>query len=321
MRNTAILLAVVVVMALASSAGGADYLWDTGTASYHVDTHWDPTSGPPGSNDSGTIKNDGMAQISQNAGINNLYVGRYSQDPGGAWTDGTGYAEMVTGAGYTFTVTQLFIGDTLKNEHHGSPSDPGVFTQYGGTVSVSYVLKIGPTQNSNRGNGIYTIHAGSLIQAKGAANRVTLGGGGYTPDNKGVGRFKIMGTGPTEIRFNEYIQGSKSALDIVLSAAGGVTPINVSSSDSGYGNANLEGTLELDDDAWATKTAKVIPILTVESGKTITNNLTFSDPDSNWSLGKSGDGLTLQLTYVPEPATLVLLSLGGLGTLLRRRRA
>ena len=230
------------------------------------------------------------------------------------------HAEMSAGApgDYTFTTTNgIFVGDTLRQ---GVGNDPGAFTQYGGTASLLYTLKIGPSQISERGNGTYTIHAGSIIQAKGAANRVVLGGGGYTPSAYGIGRFRIMGAGPTEIRFNEYIQGSKSALDIVLSAAGGVTPINVSSSDSGYGNANLEGTLELDDDAWTTKTAKVISILTVESGKTITDNLTFSDPDPNWSLGLSGDGLTLQLTYVPEPATLALLGLGGLGVLLRRKK-
>ena len=48
-------------------------------------------------------------------------------------------------------------------------------------------------------------------------------------------------------------------------------------------------------------------------------DLVLSADDPNWVLGDDGAG-TLQLTYVPEPATLVLLGIGGCLALLRRKK-
>jgi len=70
-------------------------------------------------------------------------------------------------------------------------------------------------------------------------------------------------------------------------------------------------------------------IISLVNGATVTGTFNGLDEgteftDANgvylWEIHYGAGGVTLKLAYLPEPATLTLLALGGLGLLRRRRR-
>ncbi len=336
MRNTAIVLAVVAVVALAVPAFGATYIttnWsNAGTDSWHVDGNWDNNApdSPPATGEYWHvyISNGGTAQISANADANKLYFGKYN----------VGHLEMLAGT-YTLGATGG-VGELRVGFNGLASLGVSTFTQYGGDFYSGSSMQVATGGWDSRarpcGSGQWTIEGGSVGQRNAQYRYMTVGangGGNYTGYgfDYGIGRLKVVGTGPTSIQFNCYTQNPGSTLEAVLDADGNITPIQVTgTAHVDYDDATLAGTLELVVDYTSfTPVANVttIPILTVDgTGALTTTGLTLvetnTDPNGgHWvMLDNDGVGGDLEVQYVPEPATMVLLGLGGIGVLIRRRR-
>ena len=298
MKKATLLLAV---LAMAVPAFGATYVttvWTGTTGDFHTDSNWDNNAPvypkPADTYYAVKVTNGGTPQVSSDGDIWQCNVGYWAE----------GNLEFQAGT-YTFLLGGTGIGynNTLAN-------DTAEVVQTGGNVGGSaFILTIaGGTASggSARGNGSWAISGGSLTQAKSTNRSTTVGNA-----DGGNGIFKVIGTGPTLIQLAKYTQYAGSTLAIALDASG-VTKVNV------YYDATLAGTLSLDDSAYTATMGEKIDILTTSDGVLNYSGLTIDNTD--WALTDDGAG-TLQVQYlVPEPATMMLLGLGGLGVLIRRRR-
>ncbi len=341
MRNATILLAVVAVLAMSVPAYGVyvSTKWTNAASDndYHNDANWDTTyDGTPGFHMAPPETNDGnMWSVNvpkAGADYAKITKGSYS------WKFYVGYwtvSKVVMDPGtYTVRPGSCNIGET-----HVTPCE---WIQKGGTLDGGFTIGR-DNGNSPYGNGWgeYTIEGG------------TFSGGGVTlaANNAYYGLFKVVGATPA-VNLSGYkqnpigtyyssggVKGDDSKggnLEVVLKDGGnGVSVINCT---VGNGEATLSGTLHVDVTDY-TGTETVIDILTA-TVLTYKDHTETYDPDgkfgplgstewpdlvlsadnitAGYTLGDNGSG-TLQVT-IPEPATLCLLGLGGIGVLLRKRR-
>jgi len=196
----------------------------------------------------------------------------------------------------------------------------GVFQQNSGTVTTSII-----TMN-DAGTGTYNLAGGTLNVAdwnmSATGDTVSLTGGvlhttgagtiGFSVANNGTTLSPGASIGVTDIT-GSYTQGSTGRLEIELAglSVGEFDAISVSTTASldGYIDVALLGAYTpTPGDSW--------DILTAASGVTL-GSLTYT---TNYTGSLVDSGNTLRLTYVPEPVTLGLLSLGGLATIMLRLR-
>ena len=335
MRNVTILLAVAAVLAMSVPAYGGYVFthWKNNNSNndFHEDANWDATTGgdPPHLAPPETYDGDNWT------GYVNMAGADYAKITKGFYTwkfwVSTGKAVMDTGD-YTNPVHpgSFWVG------YNSYESGPGEWIQKAGTMNGS--PSIGGQNGNNdygMGYGEYTIEGGTLNGSVTLASAM-----GY------YGLFKVVGTDP-DINLSGYKQypiGVKGTtpskggnLEVILK--GGGNGVSVIDCTGGTGVATLSGTLHVDVTDY-TGTETVINILTATS-LTYKNHTETYDPDGDtgplgndalwpdlvldadsiaagYTLGDNGSG-TLQVT-IPEPATLCLLGLGGIGVLIRRRR-
>lgn len=188
------------------------------------------------------------------------------------------------------------------------------------------------------GTGFYSISGGTIDtvgQISTPDGNMTLGygwGSGMLVGNStGQGTLKIIGSNST-VKFASYWGGGTETF-FMLGANGTliyeinsptVTPIQIEGRDGAAGQnkqASLAGIIDLDLNSYAPGFLSTYDLLTART--ILDSGYTLAPEDVGfWALsivGTAGSGQTLRATFLPEPASISLLALGGLA-LLRRRR-
>ncbi len=321
MRKTAIVL--LAVLALATTAYGDVFAtWTGGTGDWFTPSNWNvgkvpsfPATAPDP--DSATINTAG-ANITIGATVS---VNSFSFMRGNILlTGGDFWGRRGCSVGYQ----QYTYGDAK-------------FIQSGGTNTGS--INVG---GDSRGNGIYTISGGLIGNINNHGAAIRLGPRPNLTGENNTGEFVIDESGtttPTSIIVSTYAQVNStkatsppapSKSKVILSVVGYVTPIEVTGADYSYGGtvpmsaADLEGVLSVDDSNYTNVGNEVITVDIIKVTGTGTLDyaglaLDAASSANGWTLGDDGAG-TLQVSNIPEPATMVLLGIGGIGVLIRRRR-
>jgi len=232
-------------------------------------------------------------------------------------------------AGATGTITMT--GGTLNIYGGGaSPSHSialgdegatGYFTQSGGTCSVTGSILVG-----SKAGGVGTMTLSGAAQT--SATKLEVGYSNADTGTLGTLILKGSRTGSgTDMSVSEVFRlGSDtspnaSTLKAVIDATAVSTPsamrkIVVTTNAYFYAGSLLD----VGFDSGVTPTAGTWTLLTC--GTLTDNGLAFAPgvDTSKWSFSADTVAKTLTVTYVPEPATMSLLALGGLGLLLKRKR-
>ena len=298
------MLAVAAVLALAVPASATNYWWAAGTGEFHEPTNWTvqagtettPTNGYPSTvDDRAYIANGGTAEVIQADGFKTCTVGFY----GTGEMEGSGNITMDTDV--TFSPKWLICGNFVPRIAPAS-----VVTQTTGTLNVTGYYKLGFGDTAETGNGMYVISGGSLQ----VASYMQVG----SLSDIGQGVFKVDNSAGNvgSLSMSTYFGlTTDSLLEIVLSSAGTTSVIQVGT------DATLRGTLTIDDSNYAPTIGDKVTVLTA-GGTLDTTGLVSGNPAWQINTYTGGSG-TLEVEYTPEPATMVLLSLGGIGVLFRRR--
>lgn len=310
--------------------------WDgTGDGVSFEDTNnWDdPAALFPGS----TRTIDGAFTVNRDVGvtINRTFIrgGAVVNIASGSHTDGQSGASIFnflgdTGAG---TVNQsggdYNIGHGLRVGVGSSPD--GTYNLTGGLLEIFRASnsKIEPTNPGGRpslevgdttGTGLFEISGGALNTRAGVHIAPT-------------GTFSVVGSAPTSIDIGPQNTGDGSwiqhgTLQVAVDA-GGLTPIFVDDFDDVGGVVGEFKTGALIDVSFLGATTHVPgtwTALIIENTDIIDGGLALTGTtDSNWTfdLDNSGNDGILTVTYVPEPAGLVMITLAIPALLLRRRRS
>ena len=329
MRNVTILLVAVAVLAMAvpaqarprvyfnhnDTSGGtwdwyadvpANSLWSSydnnnyNECPFQADDdswHYYPQYASPNFDASVALQNGGTITVNASASAVVFDLGKTS-----------GAANMVVEA--DLTVYNCNVGNQYAYDHT-SATDYRYISHTAGAIAISADLKIAYSHASAgddyEGSGRYTISGGSLS----TGTDVLLAPFGNGND-MGRGIFEVDGAGATGISIgDDYEQNARSTLAFVF--GGGADPIQqIAVTD----NVILNGTLDI------TGTADNGTYTIMTYGDTLTNGLTTVNLPTGWSVAY-GDGSddSITVTVVPEPATMVLLGIGGIGMLIRRKRA
>ena len=280
MRNVTIVLAVLAVAAMAVPAEGTSIFW-RGYGSF-------------GSTGTKVFHTDS----------------NWSDPPGRAPSQATDNAVFDWGADCEITLDTAIEGISLQGR---TDTTTDVY-QLSGAVSTSYPISIGSYYSGVGSVSTYTISGGSMYSVRG----ILVG------DKAGViGNFTIDNSSgsPLSIDTHKYTQNDVSTLKVILDSSGYVTPIAVEAKWD-Y-NSVLAGTLRLEyGTGYVPQEDDTVTVLTftTDNGESLDYSaLSLDADDSNWQLVHGGSS-AIVVEYIPEPATMVLLGIGGIGVLLRRKR-
>ncbi len=301
MKKTMTVLCVLCIAALAAPAWGAIIQWEGDVSKdWFTGGNWAGGSYPTSANDDyGEFKNatgDYCEIANGNADARSIWVGV----AGGA----SGRLDILS----TGTLTTQSWFPVNLNE--------GELNLYGN-------FAVGGTLNMGAAGGAFTVthHGGALTTA------------GYDAYLKAGGTLKVVGDAGS-VAFAKwgttYTQKTGGILEPLVGSAGlkTITSLGNNSgvvatvfeSDSLLKPGFADGVTPYED-TWTVMNCKnhYTPSLSVDD-----QGLVFAPGvDSNWSfewVDASNGGKDLEITYVPEPATMALLGIGGIGVLIRRRR-
>lgn len=199
---------------------------------------------------------------------------------------------------YTMKAGSLTVGDDMKI---GNES-PAEFYMQGGTLDVDDYIGIA-CKDDVGAVGLFEISGGS----------VTVGAELIVGDSN-TATLRIIGDDATiecDI-YQQFFAGSQNGILEIVLKGGGISTINC-------GSMLLAGTLDVTLDPSFTATAGDYDIIVATGTRTGTFG-TVNLPPGDWTLNYVAGSETVRLTYVPEPATMSLLAIGGLALIRRRRR-
>ena len=311
MRNVTILLAVVAVLAMAVPANGAvvevnTFIGGNGPVGnvndWNTAGNWDrdrvPGDDPDNYLDKVNMAASTIADVTtpwvRTSGMHNLYLG-------------------LGGGGATLNIAADFQSTAVLYVGYGSSSNTAFVNQAAGTVKTSsshIYVDLG---------SVYTISGGKIDDVGSTVITMTTQRGG---------EFKVVGDA-AGINLKNCRQDADSLTTFKLTAAGKVSTIFVVGNQNGDWGA-MTGDLTIDDGLYLNPTLGDELVLfkgtaTSSWGRGIIHSYTPTNP--NWTLSyrdKEIAGVTVHneviATYVPEPATLCLLGIGGIGVLIRRKK-
>lgn len=250
----------------------------------------------------------GTLNISENGQVNlsgkTVYVGRYYYAD---YNGGSGTVNMSGGS-----LTHSDSTGTMWVGYDGK----GVFNQTGGDLEVARLR----LADDARSEGFFSISGGSL-----KANNYITGG------TSGAGVFEVLGSGATSIEAAN-ISFYHDTLRVVLDENGSTLMVADKAINGAYnGQIDIRGVFQLDTTGafngtfgdvysigWASSNilTDASTVFTVLSG----TEFAMSILDNVDRYGNAGTGQMLQVTVIPEPATLGLLAFVGGAMLWIRRK-
>lgn len=311
MRRVTILLAVLAVMALVGQAYGGKVYWDGGAGNelWCTASNWD-TDTLPGDGDIATVDSryvsNPTARITTACSVqdcNYINVGT---------GNGVGHVVMDDGEVRLRNYNRMLeIGYRCKPTDLSDLNTYPSFTMTGGIFEGNIRLGCSYwTDQPPLTGGLFRFEGGKLGTV-GTPRSINLGDIRSTCPNDGYGVLQVIGNASgSGIKFYSYTQGAYSTLSCEIDGTAGITLIEVT------GTADLDGTIEVKASGSGHSGHYVLMTYGSRTGTFTTERL----PDG-WSLeyDKGAGGNELWVT-VPEPATLILLGIGGSLAVLRKRR-
>ena len=273
----------------------------------------------------GTLTIQGRAGAGTEA---DLYIGYNVTSTG---TQGFGQLDL-TDCTFNATLDELRIG-----RHHSGSSSTGILTMDAGTVTANNIV-LADGANST---GILNLNGGTLIAgaiSQGGGNAqfnwsggtLTVGTLGFSLTQDVAGTVFAPGQSPGLTTIAGDYALTAGSLEIEMN---GTEQGDLDGDDIGYDFVDISGTATLDStlqilllDGFLPATWGAFDVLTATS-ITLGDGFLLEQPVGFWphffeaTVVPGGNGEILRLTAaVPEPGTLALLALGGIGALRRRRR-
>lgn len=352
-RLTTLNLAAVAALGVSAAAAHAANLTYTGAGKWETTANWSPETRVPIGGDTALIDGDAdvlfdadtWAYLSSNSLLNGGTTGEYRTNLIRVANFGTDVATFDFGNDSTIRTTSTsltYIGsgngaNGTVNVVSGNLIIESATTAIGEKTGSTGLLNISggsfTAQRESGGNSINVGVAGdgTLVISDGAfltRAGLTLGGTGGD-GSTGTGIFEVLGSNVDQIGIGSsgsidgrWVQNANGILRTGIDA-GGVTPVFVDDEgDNGSGGdvSFLAGAI-LDPYDLGDATAGVWHTVMTWEGSLTDSGLALSDDAiaAGWDYRFEGNQLQVQLTVIPEPASLGLLGLSGLG-LLRRRR-
>ena len=309
-------LILLVLVCVASTASAAIWTNSTTDQDWATPNNWDSLS-VPGAADSAYLVNSTLpaAQISSNVGtVYGVQIGQ-----GG----GDGALEVSTGGSLSASFIMNLGTDTGRS---------GTYTQTGGTVTTQWlnIGKDGAASTMDISGGSFTatgLNAEVGIGATAAGSALTISG-----DSSFIWDVQLRANNSSSINVvgsNATITGNRvgttvnglvfrtgGILDFEFDAAG-ISTIDISDTRM---NVVAGSTLNIDGSSYTggIGTFTLVDYAVLKDGNMFTTE-NISGFGALTATTAYADGVGLTLTVVPEPATMILLGLGGL--MLRRKRS
>jgi T5SS/PEP-CTERM-associated repeat protein len=308
--------------------------------------NWSSTTVFTGSND-GAVSMSGVGSpimYSSSTALStsrNLYIGA------------SNYGEFEI-QGSTITLNRIEVG----GDYWLSSGDDGAVTQTGGVFNASSNALVGNgnTGNLTISDGSFNVGTWLTVGEDGdrsgaaGSGTVTMTGGSLTADRAYIGRDAsatgdviLSGNSTFDLNTYVYVGDSGGAVgNITMQDSAMLTGENISLRSGSYLNFILDigsssmmsfsttdstensfdGIIDLSFAGVSTQgTYDLIDFDADMTGTDITGLLSTTSASAGWNLDmvEDGSGSILQATYVPEPTTLAVLALGGIGILRRRK--
>lgn len=313
MRNVAILLAVVTVLALAGTTYAAAVVqWDGGGAddSWCTSDNWDA---PLGSGNHALISSTYVSAPTAKVPVGCTVNGAFASIRVGCFGS-VGHLTVNGGTLNPAAGSELMIGDETRNGEggvvEGDSSTYPTFTMLSGTATLPWIEVAFSEDQPEVGHGRLRFEGGALT-VDGILN---LGDDESEGLPDGFGVVQVIGNATSSsFSVGSYEQSDSSRLEIDLDGDNGVTSIIVS------GQADFDGTIKVTNSGSAlTKNHYVLMTYGSKIGAFDTKDLTGLP--AGWSVEYDQGTGNNELWLVPEPATMALLGIGGISVLIRRRK-